>query len=99
MDERGAICRDCGDSLFSDLRGQVRKLRLRGKKNPVSTRMSQAYLTMRPASPPLFRVCACVMVLSNPNGCYLKRSARCRGKCQVVLLSLALVKAASSLET
>ena len=52
MDERGAICRDCGDSLFSDLRGQVWKLRLRGKKNPVSTKMSQAYLTMRPASPP-----------------------------------------------
>jgi hypothetical protein len=60
MDERGAICRDCGDSLFSDLRGQVRKLRLRGKKNPVSTKMSQAYLTMRPASPPMFqRLCMC----------------------------------------
>lgn len=98
MDGRGGICRDCGDSLFSDLKGQVRKLRLRGKKNPVSTRMSQAYLTMKPASPPLFqRLCMCHG--SNTNGCYLKRSARCRGKCQVVLPSLALVNAASSLET
>ena len=35
--------RDCGDCLFSDLRGQVRKLRLRGKKNPVSTKMSMTH--------------------------------------------------------
>ena len=28
--------------------------------------------------PPLFRVCACVMVLSNPNGCYQIGRASCR---------------------